>query len=72
MRQFAPIVHATAAAPHEPAPGKKTYKLYVGGAFPLGVGAHFEAEGHNVARASRKDARDAVRRPVRRSPPGRA
>ena len=41
---------------------KKTYKLYVGGAFPRSEsGRTFEAEGHNVARASRKDARDAVR-----------
>ena len=41
---------------------KKTYKLYVGGAFPRSEsGRTFEADGHNVARASRKDARDAVR-----------
>ena len=41
---------------------KKTYKLYIGGAFPRSEsGRTFEAEGHNVARASRKDARDAVR-----------
>ena len=41
---------------------KKTYKLYVGGAFPRSEsGRTFEAEGHNMARASRKDARDAVR-----------
>jgi acyl-CoA reductase-like NAD-dependent aldehyde dehydrogenase len=41
---------------------KKTYKLYLGGAFPRSEsGRSFEAEGHNVARASRKDARDAVR-----------
>jgi acyl-CoA reductase-like NAD-dependent aldehyde dehydrogenase len=41
---------------------KKTYKLYVGGAFPRSEsGRTFEANGHNVARASRKDARDAVR-----------
>jgi acyl-CoA reductase-like NAD-dependent aldehyde dehydrogenase len=41
---------------------KKTYKLYVGGAFPRSEsGRTYEAEGHNVARASRKDARDAVR-----------
>jgi acyl-CoA reductase-like NAD-dependent aldehyde dehydrogenase len=40
---------------------KKTYKLYVGGGFPRSEsGRTFEAEGHNVARASRKDARDAV------------
>jgi acyl-CoA reductase-like NAD-dependent aldehyde dehydrogenase len=43
-------------------PVKKTYKLYVGGAFPRSEsGRTFEAEGQNVARASRKDARDAVR-----------
>ena len=41
---------------------KKTYKLYIGGAFPRSEsGRSFEAAGHNVARASRKDARDAVR-----------
>ena len=41
---------------------KKTYKLYVGGAFPRSEsGRSYEADGHNVARASRKDARDAVR-----------
>ncbi len=41
---------------------KKTYKLYVGGAFPRSEsGRSYEAEGFNVARASRKDARDAVR-----------
>jgi acyl-CoA reductase-like NAD-dependent aldehyde dehydrogenase len=41
---------------------KKTYKLYIGGEFPRSEsGRTFEAGGHNVARASRKDARDAVR-----------
>jgi acyl-CoA reductase-like NAD-dependent aldehyde dehydrogenase len=41
---------------------KKTYKLYIGGAFPRSEsGRSYEAEGYNVARASRKDARDAVR-----------
>jgi acyl-CoA reductase-like NAD-dependent aldehyde dehydrogenase len=41
---------------------QKTYKLYIGGAFPRSEsGRTFEAGGHNVARASRKDARDAVR-----------
>jgi acyl-CoA reductase-like NAD-dependent aldehyde dehydrogenase len=41
---------------------RKTYKLYIGGAFPRSEsGRTFEAGGHNVARASRKDARDAVR-----------
>lgn len=40
----------------------KTHKLYVGGAFPRSEsGRTFEAEGQNMARASRKDARDAVR-----------
>ena len=41
---------------------KKTYKLYIGGAFPRSEsGRTFDADGHNVARASRKDARDAVK-----------
>ncbi len=43
-------------------PVKKTYKLYIGGEFPRSEsGRTYEAEGQNVARASRKDARDAVR-----------
>jgi acyl-CoA reductase-like NAD-dependent aldehyde dehydrogenase len=43
-------------------PVKKTYKLYLGGAFPRSEsGRTYEAGGHNVARASRKDLRDAVR-----------
>jgi acyl-CoA reductase-like NAD-dependent aldehyde dehydrogenase len=43
-------------------PIKKTYKLYIGGAFPRSEsGRTYEAEGQNMARASRKDARDAVR-----------
>ena len=43
-------------------PVKKTYTLFVGGAFPRSEsGRTYEAEGQNVARASRKDARDAVR-----------
>jgi acyl-CoA reductase-like NAD-dependent aldehyde dehydrogenase len=43
-------------------PVKKTYKLYIGGAFPRSEsGRTYEAQGQNVARASRKDARDAVR-----------
>jgi acyl-CoA reductase-like NAD-dependent aldehyde dehydrogenase len=43
-------------------PVKKTYKLYIGGAFPRSEsGRSYEAEGQNVARASRKDLRDAVR-----------
>jgi acyl-CoA reductase-like NAD-dependent aldehyde dehydrogenase len=43
-------------------PINKTYKLFIGGAFPRSEsGRTYEAEGHNVARASRKDVRDAVR-----------
>jgi acyl-CoA reductase-like NAD-dependent aldehyde dehydrogenase len=43
-------------------PVKKTYKLFVGGEFPRSEsGRTYEAQGQNVARASRKDARDAVR-----------
>ena len=43
-------------------PVKKTYKLYIGGAFPRSEsGRTYEAQGQNVARGSRKDARDAVR-----------
>jgi acyl-CoA reductase-like NAD-dependent aldehyde dehydrogenase len=43
-------------------PVRKTYKLFVGGAFPRSEsGRTYEAEGQNVARASRKDLRDAVR-----------
>jgi acyl-CoA reductase-like NAD-dependent aldehyde dehydrogenase len=43
-------------------PVRKTYKLYVGGAFPRSEsGRSYEAEGANVALASRKDLRDAVR-----------
>src|SRR4051812_20693415 len=42
-------------------PVKKTYKLYIGGAFPRSEsGRTYDAQGQNVARASRKDARDAV------------
>ena len=41
---------------------KKTYKLFVGGAFPRSEsGRSYEVEGANVALASRKDLRDAVR-----------
>jgi acyl-CoA reductase-like NAD-dependent aldehyde dehydrogenase len=41
---------------------RKTYKLYVGGDFPRSEsGRTYEAQGANVARASRKDVRDAVR-----------
>src|SRR5262249_28236938 len=43
-------------------PVRKTDKLYIGGAFPRSEsGRTYEAEGQNVARASRKDLRDAVR-----------
>ncbi len=42
-------------------PVSKTYKLFIGGAFPRSEsGRTYEAEGQNVARASRKDVRDAV------------
>ncbi|HZS31676.1 MAG TPA: aldehyde dehydrogenase family protein [Gaiellaceae bacterium] len=43
-------------------PVRKTYKLFIDGAFPRSEsGRTYEAEGQNVARASRKDVRDAVR-----------
>jgi acyl-CoA reductase-like NAD-dependent aldehyde dehydrogenase len=43
-------------------PVRKTYKLFIGGAFPRSEsGRTYEAEGQNVALASRKDVRDAVR-----------
>ncbi len=42
-------------------PVKKTYKLFIGGAFPRSEsGRTYQAQGQNVALASRKDARDAV------------
>jgi acyl-CoA reductase-like NAD-dependent aldehyde dehydrogenase len=42
-------------------PVNKTYKLFIGGAFPRSEsGRTYEAEGANIARASRKDVRDAV------------
>ncbi len=42
-------------------PVDKTYKLFIGGAFPRSEsGRTYEAQGRNVARASRKDLRDAV------------
>ncbi len=48
--------------PNERLPIRKTYKLFIGGAFPRSEsGRTYEAEGQNVARASRKDARDAVK-----------
>jgi acyl-CoA reductase-like NAD-dependent aldehyde dehydrogenase len=41
---------------------RKTYKLYIGGAFPRSEsGRTLVVEGANIARASRKDLRDAVR-----------
>ena len=40
---------------------RKTYKLFIGGGFPRSEsGRTYEAEGQNVALASRKDVRDAV------------
>jgi acyl-CoA reductase-like NAD-dependent aldehyde dehydrogenase len=43
-------------------PVRKTYKLFVGGAFPRSEsGRSYEVQGANVARGSRKDVRDAVR-----------
>jgi acyl-CoA reductase-like NAD-dependent aldehyde dehydrogenase len=43
-------------------PVKKTYKLFIGGAFPRSEsGRTYSAEDQNVARGSRKDLRDAVR-----------
>ena len=43
-------------------PVKKTYKLFIGGSFPRSEsGRTYDAEGQNVALASRKDVRDAVR-----------
>jgi acyl-CoA reductase-like NAD-dependent aldehyde dehydrogenase len=43
-------------------PVRKTYKLFIGGDFPRSEsGRTYLAEGQNVARASRKDVRDAVR-----------
>jgi acyl-CoA reductase-like NAD-dependent aldehyde dehydrogenase len=42
-------------------PVQKTYKLFIGGSFPRSEsGRTYLAEGQNVARASRKDVRDAV------------
>ena len=43
-------------------PVKKTYKLFIGGAFPRSEsGRTLVVDGANIARASRKDLRDAVR-----------
>ena len=42
-------------------PVNKTYKLFIGGKFPRSEsGRTYEADGQNVALASRKDVRDAV------------
>jgi acyl-CoA reductase-like NAD-dependent aldehyde dehydrogenase len=42
-------------------PVRKTYKLFIGGAFPRSEsGRTYEAQGQNVAHGSRKDVRDAV------------
>jgi len=55
-------VPVTATPPAERLPVRKTYKLFIGGEFPRSEsGRTYEAEGQNVARASRKDVRDAVR-----------
>ena len=51
-------------------PVRKTYKLFVGGAFPRSEsGRTYEAQGENIARASRKDARDAVVAARKAQPP---
>ena len=51
-------------------PIKKTYKLFIGGAFPRSEsGRTLVLEGQNVARGSRKDARDAVQA-ARKAQPG--
>jgi acyl-CoA reductase-like NAD-dependent aldehyde dehydrogenase len=51
-------------------PVRKTYKLFIGGAFPRSEsGRTYEAEAQNVACASRKDVRDAVRA-AREAQPG--
>jgi acyl-CoA reductase-like NAD-dependent aldehyde dehydrogenase len=43
-------------------PVKKTYKLFIGGSFPRSEsGRTYEADGQNLAHASRKDVRDAVK-----------
>jgi acyl-CoA reductase-like NAD-dependent aldehyde dehydrogenase len=60
---------AGAGAKHR-LPVNKTYKLFIGGAFPRSEsGRTYEAEGQNVARGSRKDARDAVQA-ARKAQPG--
>jgi len=58
----APAVLAQALGTSERLPVRKTYKLFIGGEFPRSEsGRTYEAEGQNVALASRKDARDAVK-----------
>src|SRR5439155_26668613 len=59
----APVRQRTvAAATMSRLPVRKTYKLYIGGAFPRSEsGRTYLAQGQNVSRASRKDLRDAVR-----------
>jgi acyl-CoA reductase-like NAD-dependent aldehyde dehydrogenase len=59
----APAVLAQAlGTTSERLPVRKTYKLFIGGEFPRSEsGRTYEAEGQNVALASRKDARDAVK-----------
>jgi acyl-CoA reductase-like NAD-dependent aldehyde dehydrogenase len=54
-------VPAASVAPSARLSVRKTYKLYVGGAFPRSEsGRTYLVDGDNVALASRKDARDAV------------
>src|SRR5688500_2522367 len=57
-----PHLQSNASFPHMRLPVQKTYKLYIGGAFPRSEsGRTYDAEGANVARGSKKDLRDAVR-----------
>ncbi len=52
---------AAGSAPVGRLPVRKTYKLFIGGAFPRSEsGRTYLVDGDNVALASRKDARDAV------------
>ena len=69
-------VAKTAQAPAQRLDVRKTYKLYIGGAFPRSesgrsylVGAADDAPLANACRASRKDLRDAVRA-ARKAAPG--
>jgi hypothetical protein len=64
-RKTPTVVELTLVSPYPPGvarlPVKKTYKLFIGGAFPRSEsGRTYEAQGQTVARASRKDVRDAV------------